>query len=114
MMKQAFTATNKSVTIAASLCIHEDVYKRQGYNSNRPDLKIPELLKTYLNSNRISSHAIATVIGDDNNIMEAEIVQTLCNEGIIEYDDLENISGIDSAFVDKLIDFKSVSYTHLI
>ena len=80
---------------------------REGYNSNRPDLKIPELLKTYLNSNRISSHDIATVIGDDNNIMEAEIVQTLCNEGIIEYDDLENISGIDSVFVDKLIDFKS-------
>ena len=26
---------------------------REGYNSNRPDLKIPELLKTYLNSNRI-------------------------------------------------------------
>ena len=80
---------------------------REGYNSNRPDLKIPELLKTYLNSNRISSHDIATVIGDDNNIMEAEIVQTLCNEGIIEYDDLENISGIDSVFVDKLIDFQS-------
>lgn len=39
--------------------------------------------------------------------MEAEIVQTLCNEGIIEYDDLENISGIDSVFVDKLIDFQS-------
>lgn len=39
--------------------------------------------------------------------MEAEIVQTLCNEGIIEYDDLENISGIDSIFVDKLIDFQS-------
>lgn len=80
---------------------------KDGYNSNRPDLKIPELLKGYLNSKRISSRDIATVIGDDNNIMEAEIVQTLCNEGIIEYDDLENISGIDSIFVDKLIDFQS-------
>ena len=80
---------------------------KDGYNSNRPDLKIPELLKTYLNSNRISSRDIATVIGDDNNIMEAEIVQTLCNEGIIEYDDLENISGIDPVFVDKLIEFQS-------
>ena len=80
---------------------------KDGYNSNRPDLKIPELLKGYLNSKRISSRDIATVIGDDNNILEAEIVQTLCNEGIIEYDDLENISGIDSIFVDKLIDFQS-------
>lgn len=80
---------------------------RDGYNSNRPDLKIPELLKNYLNVNRISSNDIAEVIREDNNIMEAEIVQTLCNEGIIEYDDLENISGIDSVFVDKLIDFQS-------
>ncbi len=79
---------------------------RDGYNSNRPDLKIPELLKTYLNANRITSTDIAQVIGEDNNIMEAEIVQTLCNEGIIEYDDLENISGIDEMFVDKLIDFQ--------
>lgn len=80
---------------------------RDGYNSNRPDLKIPELLDTYLKANRISSRDIAIVIGDDNNIMEAEIVQSLCNEGIIEYDDLENISGIDAIFVDKLIEFQS-------
>lgn len=80
---------------------------RDGYNSNRPDLKIPELLDTYLKASRISSRDIAIVIGDDNNIMEAEIVQSLCNEGIIEYDDLENISGIDAIFVDKLIEFQS-------
>lgn len=80
---------------------------RDGYNSNRPDLKIPELLKSYLDAGRISSRDIAQVIGEDNNIMEAEIVQSLCNEGIIEYDDLENISGIDTIFVDKLMDFQS-------
>lgn len=80
---------------------------KEGYNSNRPDLKIPKLLKDYLDSKRISSCDIATVIGDDNNIMEAGIVQTLCNQGIIEYDDLVNISGIDSVFVDKLMYFQS-------
>lgn len=80
---------------------------KKGYEeSNRPDLKIPESLKNYLNTNRISSKDIAEVIRDDNNIMEAEIVKTLCVEGIIEYNDLENISRIDSIFVDKLIDFK--------
>lgn len=79
---------------------------RDGYNTNRPDVKIPELLKKYLHANRITSHDIAEVIREDNNIMEAGIVQTLCNEGIIEYDDLENICGIDSTFVDKLIDFQ--------
>lgn len=80
---------------------------RDGYNSNRPDLKIPELLNRYIAENRISSNDIAEVIRDDNNIMEAEIVNTLCNEGIIEYDDLENISGIDPVFVDKLMEFQS-------
>ena len=52
---------------------------KDGYNSNRPDLKIPELLKGYLNSNRISSRDISTVNGEYNNIMEAEIDQTQCN-----------------------------------
>lgn len=79
---------------------------RNGYNSDRPDLKIPKFLNTYLNSNRISSRDIATVIGEDNNIMEAGIVQTLCKEELIKPDDLENISGIDSVFVDELLDFQ--------
>lgn len=64
---------------------------RDGYNSNRPDLKIPELLDTYLRQTEYLLVILPIVIGDDNNIMEAEIVQSLCNEGIIEYDDLENI-----------------------
>ena len=86
---------------------------KDGYNSTRPDLKIPELLKTYIDSKRISSGDILSVIGNDNNIMEAEIVKTLCKDGIIGYDELEKNSGIDPVFVEKLMDFQSSDVPYL-
>jgi hypothetical protein len=80
---------------------------RDGYNTVRPDIKVPELLKKHIKSKRISSNDIATVIGEDNNVMETEIVQTLCREGILEYADLESTSGIDPIFIDKLMYYQS-------
>lgn len=86
---------------------------KEGYNTN-PDQKIPESLKQYIDARRISSDDIAQVIGEDNNIMEAAIVQSLIKEKhIIKYDDLENISGIDPKFVDKLKNFHSSDITDL-